>query len=261
MLRRKVVTTIAGILLGAIFSLSLVSGLALAESKIVGDETKFHPQGWSVGDEIALKKGTTVDLNEMGEVISGTLKEDEFLCPCGWKRVINDYYYVTGYLEDTPYWHRFHPAFWEGSYKMEIPGYHHLLFKSGTAITFSTKGDVLSGTLAGQAVLRLMDDQYGFITCKENTLLEFYDSGAIRSAILAEDTALRPLGWRKIVQDPAAAGFITFSANKTILFDENGYVTAATLKKPTNLLAANGKIQTFPANTAVHFTELGVATD
>jgi hypothetical protein len=41
---------------------------------------------------IEFKKRTPLTTNELGEVISGTLKDDTFLQPRGWERVINDYW-------------------------------------------------------------------------------------------------------------------------------------------------------------------------
>jgi hypothetical protein len=251
---------IGGSLLVILISLNL-SIAAASESKLVGKQTKFHPQGWTVGDFVEFKKDTTVTVNELGEVSSGVLAKDTFLYPRGWERVINDYYYVTAYTDTISYWHRFGRRFFDGRYNMAIPGYNHLLFKGGTRVTFSEKGDVLTGTLASEAALRLVEGKYGFISCRANTVLTFYDSGAIRSAVLSEDTRLRPFAWSKILQQPEAAGFIKFSANKPIEFSEAGDVVAGTLKEPVKLLAADGEVREFAAATAVRFSEAGATAE
>jgi hypothetical protein len=228
---------------------------------VVGKETKFHPQGWTVGDFIEFKKGTTITLNELGEVISGVLAKDTFLYPRGWARVINDYYYITAYSDPIPYGYRFHHRLVDRSYNMAIPGYNHLQFKGGTAVTFSQSGDILTGTIVGTAVLRLVEGKYGFISCRANSVLTFYDSGAIQSAVLAEDTYLRPFNWQKLLRQPEAAGFVKFCANKPITFNETGDVVTGTLKEPAKLVAGDGQIKEFAANTAVRFTEQGAIAE
>ena len=243
----------AGVLLSMLLGLNGLAAAAVPAELVVGKETKFHPQGWTVGDFVEFKKDTAVTLNEQGEVVSGVLAKDTFLYPRGWERVINDYYYVTAYTDSIPYWGRFGRRFFDSRYNMAIPGYHHLLFKGGSRVTFSDKGDVLTGTLANEAVLRLVAGQYGFISCRANTVLSFYESGAIRSAVLSEDTHLRPLGWRTIMQPSATAGFIKFSANKPVEFNEAGEVIAGTLKETVKLLAAGGETKAFKAGSAVRF--------
>ena len=63
-------------------------------SRMLDKNTELHPQGWSVGETIKFKKKTAVRLNDIGEVISGTLADDTYLRPQGWQRIINDNYFV-----------------------------------------------------------------------------------------------------------------------------------------------------------------------
>lgn len=206
---------------------------------------------------IEFKKGTTLTTNDLGEVVSGTLKDDIFLQPRGWERLIDDYYYVSAYADIGPFFPRFHRAFAERSYNMAIPGYGHLQYKGGTPITFSEQGEVISGTIAEQATVRLVEGKYGFLSLKENTVLSFYDSGAIRSGVLDEDTNLRPVGWKTNFDASDSAGFVKFSAKHAIEFDENGEVTAGTLRETVKWRSIAGKIVEFPANTAVRFDDQG----
>jgi hypothetical protein len=138
-----------------------------------------------------------------------------------------------------------------------IPGYGHLLYKGGTVVTFSEQGDIISGTLADKATIRLVAGKYGFVTFKSDTVLAFYPSGAIVSGVLDEDTYLRPVGWQKLLTGDDTAGFIKFSKDKTVTFNETGEVVAGTVKDATTLLNGQEARQVFPAGSLVEFNELG----
>ncbi|SCM78715.1 conserved exported hypothetical protein [uncultured Sporomusa sp.] len=243
-------------MLGVVLAVLLVVPCVQAETRTLPKDTKLHPQGWTVGDKVEFKKGTVLTTNDLGEVTSGTLKDDIFLQPRGWERVINDYYYVSAYAVGS-FFPRFHRSFIERSYNMAIPGYGHLRYKGGTPVTFSEQGEVLRGTLAEQATVRLVAGKYGFLTLRENTVLAFYDSGAIRSGVLAEDTHLRPVGWRTNLAANDSAGFVKFSAKQAIEFDENGEVTVGTLKEKVTWRSTAGEVVEFPANTVVRFNDEG----
>lgn len=244
-------------IVGLVVSLWLIVPCVQAETKTLTKDTKLHPQGWAVGDVLEFKKGTVLTTNDLGEVISGTLKEDTFLQPRGWERVINDYYYVTAYTNISPFFSRYHRIFPDRSYNIAIPGYGHLLYKGGNPVTFNLDGEVLSGTLADTATVRLVAGKYGFVTFKENTVLSFYASGAVKSGVLDTDTSLRPAGWQKNHVLDEEAGFVKFSAKKAIVFNEAGEVTAGTLKETLKWRSAAGETVEFPARTAVRFDEQG----
>lgn len=246
---------------GVVLSLLLLVPCVQAETRTLPKDTKLHPQGWAVGDLLEFKKGTTITTNDLGEVISGTVAKDTFLHPRGWERVINDYYYVSAYANIGSYFPRYHRALTEKRYNMAIPGYSHLLYKGGTVVTFSEKGDVISGTIAEEATVRLLEGRYGFLTFKENTMLTFFGSGAVMSGVLNEDTNLRPVGWMMNHVTGGTAGFIKFSAKKAIAFNENGEVTAGTLKEAIQWRSTGGEAVEIPANTTVRFLEQGVVVE
>jgi hypothetical protein len=247
--------------MGSLIYLSLTMPGALAETRTLPKDTKLHPQGWSVGDFIKFRKNTTVSLNELGEVVSGTLDKDTLLPPRGGDRVINDYYSTTVQADISPYFHRFYYRPFIGrDYNVVIPGYGHLLYKGGTVVTFSEQGDIISGTLADKATIRLVAGKYGFVTFKSDTVLAFYPSGAIVSGVLDEDTYLRPVGWQKLLTGDDTAGFIKFSKDKTVTFNETGEVVAGTVKDATTLLNGQEARQVFPAGSLVEFNELGAST-
>lgn len=260
MMRRRLLVRLSLCVLGSLLYLSLTMPGAWAETRTLTKDTKLHPQGWSVGDFVKFRKNTSVILNELGEVVSGTLDKDILLLPRGWERVINDYYSATVYTEIRPYFHRFYYRPFIGrDDNVIIPGYGHLLYKGGTVVTFSDQGDILSGTIADKATVRLLAGHYGFVTFKSDTVLRFYPSGAVLSGVLDDDTFLRPVGWKKLLTGDDSAGFIKFSKDKTITFNEAGEVVYGAIKDSTVLLSGAGTRQTFSAGARVEFDEAGAA--
>lgn len=62
--------------------------LQLQPVKTLTKSEELYPQGWTVGDQIKFKKGTTASLNDNGAVISGVLASDTYLRPQGWQAVL-----------------------------------------------------------------------------------------------------------------------------------------------------------------------------
>ena len=129
-------------------------------------------------------------------------------------------------------------------------------YKDNTAVTFSTQGTVLSGTVAGKATIALGNGQYGFVTFDDDSILEFYDSGAVKTGTLAEDTALRPAFWQQNMADNTNAGFVEFKKETCVYFDEAGNVTAGTIKKAAPW-KTGGAVTTIEEKTEYKFTESG----
>lgn len=226
-----------------------------ASSRTLDKNTELHPQGWSVGETIKFKKNTAVRLNDNGEVISGTLADDTYLRPHGWQRIINDHYFVSAYTGGG--WFPRHHRYWPGGvYNIALSSYGHLRYKDNTAVTFSTQGTVLSGTVAGKATIALGDGQYGFVTFDDSSILEFYESGAVKTGTLAEDTLLRPAFWRQNMADNTNAGFVEFKKESCVYFDEAGNVTAGTIKKAAPW-KTGGAVTTLEEKTEYKFTESG----
>ena len=100
-----------------------IGNLCFADSsRMLDKNTELHPQGWSVGETIKFKKKTAVRLNDIGEVISGTLADDTYLRPHGWQRIINDNYFVSAYTGGA--WFPRHHRYWPGSvYNIALPSY------------------------------------------------------------------------------------------------------------------------------------------
>lgn len=249
----------ARLLPAVIICLALAVGqvsAAAAESLTLQKDTELHPQGWSVGKFITFKRDSAAVLNQAGEVISGTLDKNTFLQPRGHSRVINDYYYTTIRTDIGPFLHRYYHPFIDREYNVTIPGYGHLLYKGGTAVTFSEQGDVVSGTLADKATIRLGDGKYGFVTFKNSTILEFYPSGAVKSGTLDADTYLRPVEWQKHPGDNHSAGYIKFSKGRQLMFSESGEIISGTIKDKATLQTKDGSQQIFPAGSEIDFIQV-----
>ncbi|EGO61937.1 hypothetical protein [Acetonema longum] len=244
-----------------IIGLSCFAGTAAevrAESRTLTKDTKFQPQGWSVGNFIKFRKDTAVRLNEREEVVAGTLAEDTLLPFRGWDRAADETYYVDVYSDVGFY--RFHRyPFANRNYTVTISGSSYLLYKGGAEVIFSEQGDVIAGTIAERAAIRLAAGKYGFVTLKSNTELVFYPSGAVLTGTLDEDTYLRPVGWEKLLSGDGTAGYVKFSKGKTVKFNEAGEVTAGTLKEAAALIVETGSRKTFSPGTKVEFSPAGAA--
>ena len=259
MMVRFIVRILVGIIVwGSTFAVAMPD--AWAATRVLPKDAKLHPQGWAAGDPVQFRKNTVVNCNDQEEVVTGTLDKDTLLAPRGWSRVIDDYYFATVYDGTGPYFGRFGPRpFFGRNYPVAIPGYGHLLYKGGTVVTFSEQGEVVSGTIAHKATLRLIEGKYGYVTFKEDTVLRFYNSGAVLTGILEEDTYLRPVGWQKLLTGNDAAGYIKFSKGKNVSFNETGELTAGTVKDAVTLLADDGTYKEFPAGSTLQWNENGAA--
>jgi len=257
MILKRIVITILLLFLPLLF----VMPSGYAESKTLTKETKLHPQGWTVGDQLKFKKDTVVTTNELGEVISGILADNTFLRPIGWQQVLNDYYYASTYAGVDPFSNHYQHVFIGKAYNTAAPSHGHLLYKGGTQVTFNEYGEVVAGTIAEDATIQLVKDKYGLLNFKEDNGLAFYESGVVHYGVLDEDTNLRPIGWINNIIAEDSAGFVKFSAKKKIEFNEYGEVISGTLKEPLKWHSPDGLVVEFTANTVVNFDEQGAVSE
>ena len=222
-------------------------------SKTLIKNEELYPQGWSVGEQVKFKKGTTVSLNEKGAVVTGVLASDTYLRPQGWERVINDYSLVSSYAGSifTPHW--IHGG---TIYNMAVPSYGHIRYQDGTAVTFSEQGTVLSGTIAEETTVGIGEGQYGFVVFRKDSELHFYDNGAVKKGTLAEDTKLHPVGWQNNATDMENAGFVEFKEKSVVNLTPTGEVTSCKLKKALKWKNEGQEIE-LPANKVINFKEQG----
>lgn len=226
-----------------------------AEVTLTAD-SELHPLSWAVGT-VKFKKDTRVVTNEYGEVISGVLDKDTRLHPVAWQRVMFDYTMESGYSSVSASSANGGFSYGGGSYSYAIPGEKYVTFKGGQAVTFNSRGEVVKGTLADDACIRLLDDKEGYVRYKDGTPLAFHDSGGVASGTLAADTLLRPTGWQEILAANGGAGFVKFKKGTAISFTEGGLVTAGTLAAETKLKAAGQYMKIYPPGTAVKFNDKG----
>lgn len=245
-------------LLGALMAVVIVTGIGgqivSAESVTLKKDTDYYLQGHSVGEAVEFRKGTTVVLNEIGEVMEGTLNEVVWLRPVGWQSIIQDYSFAAGYVDVRP----FFPRMTHSTYQMALLNFGHLPYKEKTKIVLNEDGLVLSGTIKEEVTIALTEDKYGFIKLKSGEEVVFYPDGKLKSGTLAEDTKLRPVGWRERLDlDRESVGYVEFRAGEDIVFDENGEVLSGTIKKSSpTLISGEGKM--YADGTKLSFAVDGV---
>lgn len=255
-LKRMLLSTLAVAVLGA----GLAGSVASAETILLEKDTEYYLQGHSVGEEVKFRKGTEVVLNDIGEAVEGTLSEAVWLRPVGWQAIIQDYSFAAGYVDVRP----FYPHFSHSTYQMALLNFGHLPYKEKTKITLNEVGLVISGTLKEEVTIALCEDRYGFVKLKSGEVLAFYPDGKLKKGTLAEDTKLRPVGWRERLDlDRESVGYVEFREGEDVEFDENGEVLVGTLKKSSKTLVDDSGKE-YPAGTKLSFaggtvTEIGKA--
>lgn len=231
----------------------------IAQAKTITlDKTKvLVPQGWStVNEDLKFKKGTTVELNSNGEVISGTLNRDIALRPTGWRNMVNDYYEESN--NSIFYPRIFHPF---TSVSIPTPTYGHVRYKGNKPITFVSDGTVLSGTIDEEVTISVQKDKYGLVTFNDQYELSFYPDGSVKKGRLNDDTFLRPNGWQKGLSGDELAGFVEFKKDNDVTFSQNGYVTSGVLKKDISWQKANNEIIILKAGEKIYFTDNGIVME
>ncbi len=206
----------------------LVPTIALCSTtKVLDRDTDLPIQG-SVTGLVTFKQGTTVELNERGEVISGVLKSNqEVYCRSGSYTLIK--------LYDT------------------ILGFSCIRIKGGDAVTtFDEQGSVISGTLNEDAELIIVNNKAQKISLKYETPFAIDKNGNLLSGFPKSDTYLRPVGWQNFMPKDNYAGFVKFKAVTEITFGPNGEVVRGTI---ADQLTVNGI--TFPAGTRLQFSPSG----
>jgi hypothetical protein len=134
------------ILTGAIFVAFIFFGYgsganAALITKTLDEDTKLIPSGSSAVIQMPIfKKGTTVTLNEQGEVVEGTLANDPWLS-CVTLQFDEDgrhYFYRYGYV-----------------------------FRDGSKVTFNNKGEVIKGTFSHNHLIKITVPVNGrdFVIC------------------------------------------------------------------------------------------------
>ena len=244
------------LLLALATALYLGLGEAQAREMNLDKAVKLIPQGWTVGEDVKFKKGTTVQLTEYGQVTQGVLGETTYLRPTGWKNLINDYYYME---RISGVWHPrfFYPV--GARFGAALPTYGHVRYKSGEQIVFDADGCVLEGVIDENITVTLKPGKYGFVKLRDGKLVSFYADGCLKAGTLDEDTKLRPAGWQEGYGGDEGAGFIEFKGGTQAEFNESGEVVQGTLNKAAAWKQPDGEVVQLAAKSTVRFAN-GTAT-
>ena len=202
-----------------------VPAIALCSTaKILDQDTELRPQGWTSG-ALKFKQGSTVELNDRGQVITGVLKEDTYvLRPAGVA-------YVSLAMYVTPPYHSW-----------------YIYFQGGQSVTFDERGRVLSGTISSDTDAYLIPNADPLVRFKKKTILNFDRNGNVTNGTICDDTFLSPAGWEKFLNN--SSGILKFQAGTEVVFGPNAQVLKGTI---ANDLTINGKI--YPAGTRLQFSE------
>jgi len=154
------------------------SSLAFADSKSLDKDTLFFHDNWT--GWLWFKGGTSVTIDEKGQLVTGTLAQDsafwtqggntigQVLFKAGTTVNVNKLgQVITGTLaQDYPFWTP-PPPYNIGS----------IMFKGGTSVTFNEKGQLVTGTLAQD--LMLMNAKGAYQQYKAGSVVSFNDRGLV----------------------------------------------------------------------------------
>lgn len=192
-------------------------------TKVLDRETELRPQGWTAG-ALKFKQGSTVELNDRGQVITGVLKEDTYtLRPTG-----------VAYVSLAMY--------------VQPPRYSWYIYFTGGPITFDERGWVLSGTISSDTDTYLIPNVDPLVRFKKKTIILFDRNRNVVRGTICDDTFLCPAGWEKFLTN--SSGILKFKAETEVVFGADAQVIKGTIADD---LAVNGI--TYPAGTTLQFSE------
>lgn len=198
-------------------------------TKTLGEDTKITPPGVMAIIWISIpefKQGTTVALNENGEVLEGILTSTERL----------------PYVRGAVYYPRV------------------INFKAGTKVIFNNRGEVIKGTVDELTGIPISETDT--VMVKAGGEISFHENGMLATFFPAFDIYLRSSKWQQnltasYTNKVACPGFIEFKGWTLVELNEKGEVVKGTLNKATKLLSPSG-IKLYEAGTTVEFDENGV---
>jgi len=212
-------------ILAFVLVLMLIPAIALCSTtKVLDKDTDLRPQGWTSG-ALTFKQGSSVELNDLGQVITGVLKENTYsLRPAG-----------VAYVSLAMY---------------VYPPYHswYIYYQGDRSVTFDEYGWVLSGTISSDTDAYLVPNVDPLVRFKKKTVLLFDINRNVVNGTICDDTFLCPAGWGKFLAN--SSGILKFKAGTEVVFDSNAQVIKGTI---ANDLTVNGT--TYPAGTTLQFSE------
>lgn len=220
-------------MLTAFLVFGCVSGTSAEQiTKTLTADTKLIPSGFlATDDPPTFKKGTTVTLNENGEVIEGTLAKDVILSCVPLVYEENGRHYFSPYKG------------W---------------FNLGRKVTFNSRGEVIKGTIAdGKPVyFKVPLNSRSFITLKDLTEVSFHQNGMMAYGTPWWDLYLKPIGSKQIM-DNGMGGLVQFKGGRQIELNAKGEVLKGTINKDTKLMSPAG-LKVYVAGTTVEFDDNGI---
>ncbi|MDR3563267.1 MAG: hypothetical protein P4N59_17795 [Negativicutes bacterium] len=205
----------------------LIPAIAFCSTtKVLNQDTDFCPQGWTAGS-LNFKHGTTVELNDRGQVISGVLNHTYTLRPAG-------------------------VAFVAQSMGMAAP-YHswYIYYQSDTSVTFDEHGWVLSGTTASDTDVYLIPNVEPLIKLRKGSVISFDKDRNLISGTIDDNTFLHPAGWTKFL--PNSNGILKFKAGTEVVLGPNAQVIKGTIAEDLTV-----NLTTVSAGTTLQFSEFGI---
>lgn len=219
-----------------IFIFTGIIAVSAATTKTLETDTKLHPIGWLVGDDyVTFKAGTTVILNEFGEVIEGTLASQTKLRPVGWRRVSYSYN--------------------NNAFSNDALGAGYLMYQRNTVVSFNDRGEVIAGIIDYDSMIFLTPNNQGKVLFKPDAILRFNENGAVVEGTIRNDTLLRPNDWQKMTNN-SDARFIKFKGGTNLKFNDKGEVLEGTVKNETKISLVDGTTKTYLAGTVVKFNDI-----
>jgi len=208
-----------------IMALMLFPAIAFCSTtKVLEQDTDLRPQGWATG-ALKFKQGSTVELNDQGQVITGVLKENRYvLRPAGVA------YVSVAMFVDQPYYS------W------------YIYYQGDRSVTFDERGWVLSGTISSDTDAYLIPNVEPLIRFKKKTVLLFDRDRNVVSGTICDDTTLCPAGWEKFLIN--SNGILKFKAGTEVVFGPNAQVLKGTIADD---LTVNKRI--YPAGTTLQFNQ------
>lgn len=223
------------ILMTFVFFVCISGANAAPITKTLEADTKLIPSGLlAIENPPTFKKGTTVILNENGEVIEGILAYDSLLS------CVPLVYEDNGRVYFRPY---------KGC------------FNRDTKIIFNSRGEVMKGTTyygIGNFApyLNVPLNSSSVIRLKQSTEVSFHANGMMAYGTPDSDIYLKPVGWKQIT-DNGMAGSVQFKGGRQIELNEKGEVVKGTLNKDTKLMSPLGILKFYVAGTTVEFDDNG----
>ncbi|MDR7867093.1 MAG: hypothetical protein RIN56_09735 [Sporomusaceae bacterium] len=243
MTKRPLMFFISIIVMAFLFCPALAANAATT-TKTLDENTRIMPPGFMAihAENVPeFKKGTTVVLNEYGEILEGTLTYARYL-PC-----------IGG---------PFHYGYESWEVIEAVPKI--IRFNNDSRVYFNDKGEVVRGTISGYKLAAPIGST-SFVILNDNSEMSFYEDGKLATCTLGAKTYLRPIGWQQLRtgsgDKTTFPGFVEFAKATAISLNNKGEVIKGTLSQDTKLRSPTGNIRVYEAGSTVAFDSNGAVVN